>query len=57
LGLQRARGFQSTGQVPELHEERTKLANRHRKIWLQRARLGGVEESIDYIKDPMGKTI
>jgi hypothetical protein len=57
LGLQRARDFQSTGQVPELNEERTELANRHRKIWLRRARVGGLEESIGYIKDPIGKTI
>ena len=57
LGLQRARDFQSTGQVPELNEKRTELANRHRNIWPRRARLGGLEESIGYIKDPIGKTI
>ncbi len=57
LGLERATHFQATGQVPGLQPQRTELAARHRRIWLERARPGGLDESAGILEDPAGRTI
>ena len=57
LGVARAQHFQKTGNLPDQSAARLELAERFFHIWQYRARPGGLEESLSYIRDNEGKII
>ncbi len=57
LGIERAQHFQETGNLPDQSNARLDLAEKFFHIWQFRARQGGLDESLSYIRDNAGKLI